>query len=114
MQQREEGIVSYMATHETIDPNQYIEDRNLQQFEQDPIAFAFKSSSDPDTMYYHEAMKQTDAPKFRQAMTKEVDAHTEKMHWKVVRRSAVPKGVRILPAVWAMKRKRRQTTGEKQ
>ena len=31
----------------------------------------FKATSDPDTMYLHEAMKQPDADEFRQAMQKE-------------------------------------------
>jgi Reverse transcriptase (RNA-dependent DNA polymerase) len=112
LQQREEGIVAYVATHETIDPLLYQEDRELLQFETDPIAFALKATSDPDTMYYHEAMKEKDAPQFRAAMTKEVDAHTAKQHWKLMRRSKVPTGVKVLPAVWAMKRKRRIATRE--
>jgi Reverse transcriptase (RNA-dependent DNA polymerase) len=112
LQQREEGLVAFVATHEAIDPLLYKEDHDLQQFEVDPIAFAFKATSDPDTMYYHEAMKETDAQQFQEAMTKEVDAHTSKEHWKLVRRDQVPDGVKVLPTVWAMKRKRRIATRE--
>jgi hypothetical protein len=75
-QQRDEGLVAYVATRETIDPMLYQEDHQLQQFKTDPIAFALKASSDPDTMYYHKAMKEKDVPQFWTAMTKEVDAHT--------------------------------------
>jgi Reverse transcriptase (RNA-dependent DNA polymerase) len=81
-------------------------------FEQDPIAFAYKATSNPDTMYYHEAMKESDAPQFREAMKKEVDDHTAKMHWEMVRRDQIPAGIKVLPAVWAMKRKRRFATRE--
>jgi hypothetical protein len=77
-QQLRDGVVAYVATYETIDPTMYLEDRELQLFEQDPVAFALKSTSNPDTMYYHEAMKEDDAPQFRTAMTKEVDDHTSK------------------------------------
>jgi Reverse transcriptase (RNA-dependent DNA polymerase) len=90
----------------------YQEDRQLQQFETDPIAFALKAPFDLDTMYYHEAMKEKDAPQFRTAMTKEVDTHTSKKHWKLIRRTQVPAGVQVLPAVWAMKRKRSIATRE--
>jgi Reverse transcriptase (RNA-dependent DNA polymerase) len=112
LQQREEGLVAFVAAHEAIDPLLYKEDRDLQQFELDPIAFALKATSDPDTMHYHEAMKEPDARQFQVAMTKEVDDHTAKNHWKLVSRDQVPSGVKVLPAVWAMKRKRRISTRE--
>jgi len=31
----------------------------------------YKATSDPDTLYHHQAMKQPDADKFREAMAKE-------------------------------------------
>jgi hypothetical protein len=111
-QQRAAGIVAYVAAHESIDPLLYQEDHEMAQLEVDPIAFALNATSDPDTMYYHEAMKEPDAPEFRAAMTKEVDDYTDKYHWKVVRRDKVPAGVKVLPAVWSMKRKRRIATRE--
>jgi hypothetical protein len=40
------------------------------------------------------------------AMKKEVDDHTAKKHWKIIRRDQVPEGVKVLPAVWVMKHKR--------
>jgi len=36
---------------------------------------AFKASTDPDTMYHHQAMKQPDREKFQEAMRKECEAH---------------------------------------
>jgi hypothetical protein len=88
-----------VAAYEALDPLIYKEDRELQLFEQDPIAFALKATSDPDTLYYHEAMKEDDALQFRTAMTKEVDDHTSKQHWELVSRKQVPEGVQVLPAV---------------
>ena len=112
MEQRDEGIVAFVATHETIDPLLYQEDKALLQLETDPIACALKATSDPDTMYYHQAMKEPDAEQFKAAMTKEVDAHTAKKHWEIVRREQVPSGIKVLPSVWAMKRKQRIDTRE--
>ena len=40
-------------------------------FEDDPL-MAMAASADPDTLYYHQAMKEEDSPKFREAMEKEI------------------------------------------
>ena len=45
-------------------------------------------------------------------MVKEVNTHTENGNWVVVRKVDVPQGTKILPSVWAMRRKRRIATGE--
>jgi hypothetical protein len=39
---------------------------------------AYKASTDPDTMYHHQAMKQPDREKFQEAMKKECEAHYKK------------------------------------
>jgi hypothetical protein len=36
---------------------------------------AFKAKSDPDSMYYHQAMKQPDKEKFIEAIEKELQGH---------------------------------------
>jgi Reverse transcriptase (RNA-dependent DNA polymerase) len=63
-------------------------------------------------MYYHEAMKEPDYKEFVKAMKKEIIAHTDNQGWKVVAKYSIPLGQQILPAVWAMKRKRRIATQE--
>ena len=68
-----------------------------------PIAYA--ASTDPNTMYLDQAMKQPDRKQFIQAMAEEVAAHTNNQHWRIILKSQVPCGTRILPSVWAMKRK---------
>jgi hypothetical protein len=44
----------------------------------DPIAFLAKT--DPDTLYYHQAMKATDAKHFRKAMQGELNDHNNRKH----------------------------------
>ena len=73
---------------------------------------AFAASADPDTMYYHEAMAQPDRKQFVEAMQQEVSMQTKNGNWSIVKRSDVPSKASILPAVWAMKRKRRIATRE--
>jgi hypothetical protein len=71
----------------------------------DPIAYA--ASSDPDVMYLHEAMQQSDRSEFVRAIEKEVNTHTNNKNWLVVEQDSVPPVNNILPAIWAMRRKRR-------
>jgi Reverse transcriptase (RNA-dependent DNA polymerase) len=73
-----------------------------------PIAFA--ASSDPDTLYLHEAMQQPDAEQFIKAMGEEIQAHEDNHHWEVVARDSISQGTPILPAIWSMRRKRRIDT----
>ena len=73
--------------------------------EGDPLQ-VFKATSDPDTMYMHQAMKQPDSKEFLKAMQKEWDDQLQNGNFTVRRRSEVPEGALILPAVWQMKRKR--------
>ena len=76
----------------------------------DPIAFL--ASSDPDVMYYDQAMKAPDAAEFSKACTDEIAAHHENGHWEVVPRASLPSGTKVVPSVWSMKRKRRIDTRE--
>ena len=68
----------------------------------DPISFLEKS--DPDTMYYHQAMKADDSKQFRKAMQGEIDSHNSSEHWAIRQRDQVPEGVKVLDSVWAMRR----------
>jgi Reverse transcriptase (RNA-dependent DNA polymerase) len=73
---------------------------------------AFGATADPDTLYYHEAMKAPDKQNFIDAMQEEVMGQLQNKVYAIVPRSKVPKGVKVLPAVWAMRRKRRSKTNE--
>jgi hypothetical protein len=70
-----------------------------------PLA-AFKATSDPDTMYLHEAMKEPDKKEFMEAMRKEVQDQSENGNFTVMPKTQLPKGATVLPTVWQMKRKR--------
>jgi hypothetical protein len=63
-------------------------------------------TSDPDTMYHHQAMKQPDAEEFWKAMKKEWNDQLQNGNFTLIHRSRVLEGATILPAVWQMKRKR--------
>jgi hypothetical protein len=71
----------------------------------DPL-LAFKATTDPDTMYMHEAMREPDREEFRAAMVKEVTDQMENGNFTIVKRSSMPEGESIMPTVWQMKRKR--------
>jgi hypothetical protein len=73
---------------------------------------AYKASTDPDTMYHHQAMKQPDKEKFQEAMRKECEAHYKEGNYKLIQRSELPEGATLLSSVWQMKRKRKPSTGE--
>jgi Reverse transcriptase (RNA-dependent DNA polymerase) len=79
--------------------------------EEHPL-LTYAASADPDTMYLHQALKEPDRKQFIQAMTKEVDDQIAQGNFVIILRSQVPKGERVLPAVWAMRRKRRIHTGQ--
>jgi Reverse transcriptase (RNA-dependent DNA polymerase) len=75
-----------------------------------PVTMAV--TSDPYTIYYHEILNQLDKHKFIEAMEREIDDHNGKGHWKLVRKNELEKGTRVLPSVWAMRRKRDLSTGD--
>jgi hypothetical protein len=124
-QQQRDGLVALTVAWEVFHDGGYEIQRELS----DPIAFlappgpdvtiidgvqpvAFAASNNPDVMYMDQALREPDGENFRQAMADEVTAHTENEHWEIIPRSLVPSGTKVLPAVWAMRRKRRIATGE--
>ena len=69
--------------------------------EQDGIhpLLAYKSTSDPDTMYLHEAMKQPDKVEFLKAMDKEVKDQRENGNFSLIKKTELPKDAMVLPVV---------------
>ena len=57
-------------------------------------------------------MKQPVKKEFVDAMVKEAKTHLDKGNFSVIHKSMVPKGSKILPMVWQMKRKRDIKTGK--
>ena len=80
--------------------------------EEDHPLQAFKATTDPDTMYFHEALKQPDRKEFIKAMDKELTDQMNHGNFTVVHKDTVPEDATVLPTVWALRRKRRQDTGE--
>ena len=78
---------------------------------QDPL-LAYKAVSDPDTLYYHQAIKEHDREKFEEGMSKEINDQFENRNFTVIHKSRVPKDQVVLPAVWQMRRKRDARTGQ--
>ena len=64
------------------------------------------NASDNDTYTLKQRLQQDDKNDFIEAMIKEVDDHSNKGHWDVVKRSEMPPGTKTILAVWAFKRKR--------
>jgi hypothetical protein len=73
---------------------------------------AFATSSDPDVMNLTQALQQHDKKEFVKAMIDEVDAQVKNKFWEIVPRISVPRGMKVLPAVWSMRRTRRIDTRE--
>jgi hypothetical protein len=105
LQQQIEGIVSLHVTWEVFSDDGY----QIQTELEDPIAFT--ASNNPDVMHINQALNAPDRANF-DAMKSEVKAHTDNKHWVIVHRSQVPPGLKVLPAVWAMHRKRQIATQE--
>ena len=67
---------------------------------------AYKATSDPDSMYLHEAMQQEYKTEFLKEMMEEVRYQKDNGNFTIIKINQVPKGSTILPCVWKMKRKR--------
>lgn len=71
-----------------------------------PAIHAMKASTDPDTMYWHQAMREADSSNCQDAMEKEVKDQFNNRNFSIVERRLVPEGSTILPTVWQIRRKR--------
>jgi hypothetical protein len=94
--------VAYSSYYDVM----YEDDYFLQDKISDPIAF-LSSHSDPDTMYFHEAIRQPDSEDFVKAIIKVLNDHIDRKHWILMPHNEVPKGTKILDSVWSMKKKKR-------
>ena len=97
-----------LAFKALLEPYDYLEDETFQ----DKHPLAFKAKSDPDSMYYHQAMKQPDKEKFLEAIEKELDGHFKEKNYELFPRDKLPKDALVLPHVWQLRRKRVTKTGE--
>ena len=100
--------LNYVAYEAIMEPYDY--EQEDMWIEQDLLAY--KASTDPDTMYYHQAMREPDKEKFKEAIMKECEDHFRESNYKLVEIKDVPKDAPLLSSVWQMKRKRKPSTGE--
>ncbi|KAL7475408.1 hypothetical protein ACHAW6_001324 [Cyclotella cf. meneghiniana] len=101
----------YMAAEAVCDYAQFHDDHlALQDRMCHPSAFHAEMMG--DIMHLHQALKQPDAPQFIQAVIREINGHIKNDHWRLIRREDVPKGHKVTPSVWAMRRKRNLVTNE--
>jgi hypothetical protein len=73
---------------------------------------ALNATSDPDTMYFHQGMRQKDAKEFLLAAHKEYRNLIDGDIIEIIPAYLVPRGMSTFSAVWAMKRKRRVKSQE--
>ncbi len=72
-------------TWEELEHDQHLE---LQERMRHPIAFHAEMMG--NIMHMHQAIQQPVAAEFVKAMVKEINAHVEKKHWVLIKRSKVP------------------------
>jgi hypothetical protein len=80
-------------------------------WDQDPL-YGYKTHSDPDTMYMHQAMRQPDKEHFVEAMKEEITSQVEGGVYSIIHKDDRPQEATLLPAVWQMQRKRNVVTGD--
>ena len=74
-------------------------DKDVIEYHEGPLMI-YKATSDPDTMYHHEAMRQQDADMFREAMAKEWNDQVTNGNFTMILRSGLPQDATVLPAAW--------------
>ncbi len=77
---------------------------------QHPIVFHAEMMG--DIMYYDQALQQTDAKQFANAIVKEVNGPVDNKHWTLVKQKDVPKEAQLVPFIWAMRCKCDLTTNK--
>ena len=78
---------------------------DIQDRPSDPISFS--TTSDPDTMYWHQAMQEPDRVAFLKDAVAEVKSDVDNDHFVLTSQDNIPKGTKVLASVWSMKRKQR-------
>ena len=71
--------------------------------EQPLLLSAMGATNDPDTLYYHEAMKAPDRQEFIKAMEKEIESQLQMGVYQLTRRDQVPEDATVLPADYLTK-----------
>ena len=113
VRQRNQGLVAWevlVDQDEREDVPTASSQYAIQKALEDHIAFA--ASSNPDILYWDQAMKASDRDKFLEAVDIELDGHERMGNYVPVPLSDLPKGTKLIDIVWSMRRKRRINTQE--
>ena len=113
VRQRNQGLVAWevlVDQDEREDVPTVYSQYAIQKALEDPIAFA--ASSNPDILYWDQAMKASDRDKFLEAVDIELDGHERMGNYVPVPLTDLPKGTKLIDMVWSMRRKRRIKTQE--
>ena len=73
---------------------------------------AFAATTNPDILYWDQAMKAPDRDKFIEAVRIKLDGHKKMGNYEPMPLNEVPAGTRLLDMVWSMQRKRKIKTQE--
>ena len=82
----------------------------IQKAMENPMAFA--ATTNPDILYWDQAMKAPDRDKFIEAVRIELDGHEKMGNYEPIPLSEVPTGTKLLDMVWSMRLKRKIKTQE--
>lgn len=61
---------------------------------------AFDASTDPDILYNHQILGETERLEFIKAMDVEIKSHYDRGSWVLRKRCDLPLGALVLPSVW--------------
>jgi len=76
-----------------------------------PLTIMQTILDEQDTLYLHEARKQPDWDKFKMAMNEEISQHIKNKNFVIIQKKNDMKNIDELPAVWALRRKRKMPDG---
>ena len=113
MAQRSQGLVAWevlVNQDEREDIPTASTQYAIQKALEDPIAFA--ASSNPDILYWDQAMKAHDRDKFIEAVRVELDGHEKMGNYEPIQLREIPIGTKLIDMVWSMRRKRCINTQE--
>ena len=111
--QRNQGLVAWkgLLDHDEREDVPTAESQYaIQKSMENPMAFA--TTTEPDILYWDQAMKAPDRDKFIEAVRTELDAHEKMGNYEPMTLNEVPAGTRLLDMVWSMRRKRKIKTQE--
>ena len=101
--QRDQGLVAWevlLDQDEREDVPTAESQYAIQKSMENPMVFA--ATTNPDILYWDQAMRAPDRDKFIEAVRNELDGHEKMGNYKPVPLNEVPAGTKLLDMVWSM------------